>query len=224
MFLKNGNDALDLVECDTQRYTVHELNRFFFFCCCLFGDPFQNKVFDRKSDILRLLLLFILCGDILLDKDRALWWRQRAGEKRKKKKTSYREEGKKSLSTCSKTQCIVLKTEKGGIFLKWAKSRLQGVLRQRDERSSRERRKWGLRRRHLENCLLLTGSQPGTTPEKLAKHRRVCFREGRGVVEVGCSCRQLFRTTSSTCTEQRRLSEAPEDRCQWNPNKRHKRL
>lgn len=149
--------------------------------------------------------------------------RERVRKEKKRKHATERRE-KKSLSTCSKTQCIVLKTEKGGIFLKWAKSRLQGVLRQRDERSSRERRKWGLRRRHLENCLLLTGSQPGTTPEKLAKHRRVCFREGRGVVEVGCSCRQLFRTTSSTCTEQRRLSEAPEDRCQWNPNKRHKRL
>lgn len=51
--------------------------------------------------------------------------------------------------------------------------------RQRDE-SSREWRKWGLRRRHLERCLLLTGSQPGKTLGKLTKHRHRVFRRARG--------------------------------------------
>ena len=52
---------------------------------------------------------------------------KREGKKKKKQR------GEKSLSTCSKTQCVALKTVKKGIFLKWAKSRLR-CLRQRDER------------------------------------------------------------------------------------------
>lgn len=72
-------------------------------------------------------LLFSLCGDILLDKDRALWQREREGVRKRNDRAMTREEKKKSLSTCSKTQCTVLKTVKGGIFLKCAKSRLQGI-------------------------------------------------------------------------------------------------
>lgn len=48
------------------------------------------------------------------------------GGEKKDYRAMTREE-KKSLSTCSKTQCTVMKTAKGGIFLKWAKSRLQGI-------------------------------------------------------------------------------------------------
>lgn len=40
---------------------------------------------------------------------------------------SHVKRGERSLSTCSKTQSRVLKTATGGIFLEWAKSRLQGA-------------------------------------------------------------------------------------------------
>lgn len=49
------------------------------------------------------------------------------GREKKKQLQSHDKRGEKSLSTCSKTQCTVLKTVKGGIFLEWAKSRLQGI-------------------------------------------------------------------------------------------------
>lgn len=60
-----------------------------------------------------------------------VWWRQRQGEKKNTTPWQGRRWGekreKKSLSTCRKAQCIVLKTVRGGIFVKWAKSRLQGI-------------------------------------------------------------------------------------------------
>lgn len=67
---------------------------------------------------------FILCGDILLKEDAALWWQW---ARRKNNKSRQHKEERKSLSTCSTAQCTVLKTAKEGIFLKWAKSRLQGL-------------------------------------------------------------------------------------------------
>lgn len=65
--------------------------------------------------------MFILCGDILLDKDGGC---EREGGKNRREDKG----GTQSLSTCSKTQCTLLKTAKGGIFSReWAKSRLQGI-------------------------------------------------------------------------------------------------
>lgn len=137
--------------------------------------------------------LFILCGDILLKEDAALWWQW--VRRKKNNKSRQHEEERESLSTCGTAQCTVLKTAKEGIFLKWAKSRLTRPPRQRDE-SRTERRKWGLRRRQLKICLLLTGSQPGETPFKTD----VGTAEGGGVVGGGCVCRQLFPTRSSNFT------------------------
>lgn len=77
-----------------------------------------NRALSRKSESPSLLCL-------LLEKDGAPWWRQRRGER-----TIYMEPWQEqSLSTCSKTQCTVLKSVKKGegISPKWAKSRPQGI-------------------------------------------------------------------------------------------------
>lgn len=68
---------------------------------------------------------------------------------------------------------------KGRNFSKMGQVTSSRHPRQRDE-STREQRKWGLRRRHLENCLLLTVSQPGKTPWKLTKHRRCVLEKAEG--------------------------------------------
>lgn len=134
------------------------------------GAPVPNRVLDRKSDIPRAICSCSSCVVTFYWIRTGLSGRERETDRGEKiKKTEpWQQRRRKTLSTCSKTQCTVLKTVKAGIFREWAKSRLQGSW-DRDE-SSREQRKWGLRRRHLENCLLLTGSQPGETPWKLTKH------------------------------------------------------
>lgn len=57
-----------------------------------------------------------------MDKDQAAWC-----ARKQEKNRSHDKRGEQSLSTCSKTQCLLLKTVEGGISLEWAKSRLQGI-------------------------------------------------------------------------------------------------
>lgn len=92
-----------------------------------------------------------------------------------------------SLSTCSKTQCTVLKTVEGGIFPEWAKSRLQGI-RDRQMKAPGRRRKWGF-------AEASPGELPGT--DRIPTRQDTLKTELGGVVEGGCSCRQLFPTRSS---------------------------
>lgn len=93
------------------------------------------------------------------------WMRLFLAERYKKKTHSA------SLSTCSKTQCMVLKTVRMRNFCKMGQVTSSWHWRQQDERGPRSgQRKWGLSRRHLDNCLQLTGSQPGETPSKPTKH------------------------------------------------------
>lgn len=64
---------------ETEHNAVNVVSTFF-----VYGAPVQNKILDRKSDIpWASLFLFILCGDILLDKDRAPQWQQRGGWEKK---------------------------------------------------------------------------------------------------------------------------------------------
>lgn len=90
----------------------------------VFGAPVQNRVLDRKSDI---LWAFCSCSSCVV----TFYWIRtgltETGGGGWERKTEPWQEKRKSLSTCSKTQCTVLKTVKGGIFLEWAKSRLQGI-------------------------------------------------------------------------------------------------
>lgn len=62
---------------------------------CVYGSPVQNKMLDRKSDIpWASLFLFILCGDILLDKDRGSSVATERGVGEKKSSATIGEEEK----------------------------------------------------------------------------------------------------------------------------------
>lgn len=97
-------------------HRAYVVNRFF-------ESPVQNTVLDRKSDTPQ---ASCSCSSCVVT---FYWIRTRllGVQESKKKNWSHDKRGEQSLSTCSKTQCSLLKTVKGGISLQWAKSRLQGI-------------------------------------------------------------------------------------------------
>lgn len=152
--------------------------------------------------------MFILCGDILLDKDGGC---ERDGEKNRTEDKG----GTQSLSTCSKTQCMLLKTAKGGIFSReCAESRLQGI-RDREMKARGEWRKWGwgVWRRPSPGEPPDTDRIPtGQDAPESEPNISTLFETTPRVVGGGCSCRQLFSNQASGNNWQPNISEHPNKR------------
>lgn len=86
-YLKNGNNWWESKEHDTENNTAYVVRIFFLVALfkteCLIG----SLIYPEP-------LLFSLCGDILLDKDRALWQREREGVRKRNDRAMTREEKK----------------------------------------------------------------------------------------------------------------------------------